>query len=106
VQVIGFLDARAQQLERTAKDAVDKYLQHQAELENAKVDTAKKSKMLEDMLRFEKEKAEQNEAQFKQEKKLLITEVKKLRTQTLALQGEADDAKKQLRELRRSIAGK
>lgn len=62
------------------------------------------TKVLEDMLRFEKQKGEAEEAAFKAQKKLLVAEVKKLRTANLALKAECGDLRQQLKDLRQSVS--
>lgn len=66
--------------------------------------TNKQTKVLEDMLRFEKQRGEAAESAFKAQKKLLVTEVKKLRTSNLALKAECDDLRQQLKDLRTSVS--
>lgn len=62
------------------------------------------TKVLEDMLRFEKQRGEAEESAFKAQKKLLVTEVKKLRTTNLGLKAECDDLRQQLKDLRKSVS--
>lgn len=62
------------------------------------------TKVLEDMLRFEKQQREAEEAAFKAQKKLLVSEVKKLRMTNVALKAECDDLRQQLRDLRQSVS--
>ena len=62
------------------------------------------TKVLEDMLRFEKQRGEAEEAAFKAQKKLLVAEVKKLRTANVALKAECDGLRQQLRDLRQSVS--
>lgn len=66
--------------------------------------TSDQTKVLEDMLRFEKQRGEAEEAAFKGQKKLLVAEVKKLRTTNLALKAECDDLRQQLKDLRQSVS--
>lgn len=68
------------------------------------VDVFGQTKVLEDMLRFEKQQREAEEAAFKAQKKLLVAEVKKLRTANVALKAECDDLRQQLRDLRQSVS--
>ncbi|CAM9129211.1 unnamed protein product [Ectocarpus sp. 12 AP-2014] len=104
-EVISFLDSRTQQeMERVAQETMDKAMTYQTELENQKASGQKQTKVLEDMLRFEKQRGEAGEAAFKAQKKLLVTEVKKLRTTNLALKAECDDLRQQLKDLRTSVS--
>lgn len=61
-------------------------------------------RVLEDMLRFEKQRGEAEEAAFKAQKKLLVAEVKKLRTTNVALKAECGDLRQQLKDLRQSVS--
>lgn len=65
---------------------------------------ALQTKVLEDMLRFEKQRGEAEEAASKAQKRLLVNEVKKLRTTNLALKAECDDLRQQLKDLRTSVS--
>lgn len=56
------------------------------------------------MLRFEKQRGEAEEAASKKQKRLLVNEVKKLRTTNLALKAECDDLRQQLKDLRTSVS--
>ncbi|CAM9185307.1 unnamed protein product [Ectocarpus fasciculatus] len=104
-EVISFLDSRTQQeMEKVAQETMDKAMNYQTELENQKASGQKQTKVLEDMLRFEKQRGEAGEAAFKAQKKLLVTEVKKLRTTNLALKAECDDLRQQLKDLRTSVS--
>ena len=64
----------------------------------------RQTKVLEDMLRFEKQRGEAEEAASKAQKRLLVNEVKKLRTANLALKAECDDLRQQLKDLRTSVS--
>ncbi len=59
--------------------------------------------MLEDMLRFEKQRADKTETSGKQRERILVAEVRKLRLQVCALQGEATEAKKELKKIRKCM---
>ncbi|CAM9244289.1 unnamed protein product [Ascophyllum nodosum] len=103
-EVISFLDSRTQEMERVARETMDKAVTYQTELENAKLSGQRQTKVLEDMLRFEKQRGEAEEAAFKAQKKLLVAEVKKLRTANVALKAECDGLRQQLRDLRQSVS--
>jgi len=60
--------------------------------------------MLKDMVAFEKHRVEELETQFKNTKKLLVKEVKTLRSEVLAKQAERDAYRQQLHELRQSVS--
>ncbi|CAM9948820.1 unnamed protein product [Choristocarpus tenellus] len=91
-------------MEKVAKETMDKAVTYQTELENQKLAMQKQTKVLEDMLQFEKQRAEAEEAAFKQQKKLLVAEVKKLRMSNLALRADADTYRQQLKDLRESVS--
>ncbi|CAN0322225.1 unnamed protein product [Discosporangium mesarthrocarpum] len=103
-EVISFLDSRTQEMERVAQETMDKAVTYQNELEHQKLTTQNQVKVLEDMLRFEKGRAGKEEASFKQQKKLLVAEIKKLRAANLAVRAENDNCSQQLKELRLSVA--
>lgn len=56
------------------------------------------------MVSFEKHRSEELEAQSKNQKKVLVKEVKTLRSEVLARQAERDAYRQQLHELRQSVA--
>eukprot|EP00903_Cladosiphon_okamuranus_P017046 g15711.t1 len=103
-EVISFLDSRTQEMERVARETMDKAMAYQNELEQQKAAGEKQTKVLEDMLRFEKQRGEAEEAASKAQKRLLVNEVKKLRTANLALKAECDDLRQQLKDLRTSVS--
>ncbi|CAM9353467.1 unnamed protein product [Chrysoparadoxa australica] len=105
-EVINFLDARTQETERVAQESMQKAVKLQDIMAHERAEAARKIKMLEDMMRFEKEKAEEAEGQWRQQKKLLVGEVKKLRAINMAIQQEKDDSLKKLKELRDSVKDK
>ncbi len=59
--------------------------------------------MLEDMLRFQRQRADKAETSGKKRERILVAEVRKLRLQVCALQGEAAEAKKELKKMRKCI---
>lgn len=61
-------------------------------------------RVLKDMLNFEKQKADDTEAQFRHQKKILAKEIKCLRGEVLAKQSERDSYRDELQILRRSLS--
>ena len=61
-------------------------------------------RVLKDMLSFEKQKADDAEAQFRHQKKILAKEIKSLRAEVLARQSERDSYRDELQILRRSLS--
>mmetsp|Transcript_3808 Transcript_3808/g.5956 ORF Transcript_3808/g.5956 Transcript_3808/m.5956 type:complete len:106 (-) Transcript_3808:263-580(-) len=63
----------------------------------------KKARVLSDMLRFEREQISANEKEWKQEKKVLIKEVKSCRSRIVALEAELDGCKQQNAQLKKGL---
>ncbi len=59
--------------------------------------------MLEDMLRFQRQRADKADTSGKKRERILVAEVRKLRLQVCALQGEAAETKKELKKIRKCI---
>ena len=102
-EVIAFLDARVQELEREVRqlqqqqqDAVDQLLRVQQQ-------SAQKATVMGDMLQFEREKLKDGEREWKATRKLLIKEVRSCRAQIGALQAERDGYREQNETLHRNM---
>ncbi len=102
-EVIAFLDSRVQELERQTETLTKDKSRTQSELDTIKVQTSKKITMLNDMLKYEREKLKDDEGEWKATKRVLIKEVKNCRAQILALQAERDGLKEQNEMLKRAI---
>jgi chromosome segregation ATPase len=102
-EVIAFLDSRVQELERLSENVKQEKTTVQKGLESLKVTSSKKITMLSDMLKYEREKLKDEEAEWKATKKVLVKEVKSCRAQLLALQAERDGYKEQNEMLKRAI---
>lgn len=102
-EVIAFLDSRVQELERQTETLTKDKSRTQSELDTLKVQTSKKITMLNDMLKYEREKLKDDEGEWKATKKVLVKEVKSCRAQILALQAERDGLKEQNEMLKRAI---
>ncbi|KAL3917738.1 MAG: hypothetical protein SGILL_004573 [Bacillariaceae sp.] len=102
-EVIAFLDSRVQELEQQTVDLTKENSIMQAELDSLKGSTSKKITMLNDMLKYEREKVREDEGEWKATKKVLVKEVKSCRAQILTLQAERDGLKGQNEMLNRAI---
>eukprot|EP00526_Cylindrotheca_closterium_P006528 CAMPEP_0113651466 /NCGR_PEP_ID=MMETSP0017_2-20120614/27427_1 /TAXON_ID=2856 /ORGANISM="Cylindrotheca closterium" /LENGTH=588 /DNA_ID=CAMNT_0000564127 /DNA_START=26 /DNA_END=1789 /DNA_ORIENTATION=+ /assembly_acc=CAM_ASM_000147 len=102
-EVIAFLDSRVQELERSTEEVTTERVLVQSELDSLKASSSKKAIMLNDMLKYEREKLREEESEWKATKKVLVKEVKSCRAQILALQAERDGFKEQNEMLKRAI---
>jgi len=102
-EVIAFLDSRVQELEQQTENLSVEKTGTRIEFDALKVSTSKKITMLSDMLKYEREKAREDEGEWKATKKVLVKEVKSCRAQILALQAERDGFKEQNEMLKRAI---
>ena len=102
-EVIVYLDERVKELEKTvqemkANEATIK--QNAMEVVNKNV---KKSRVLSDMLRFEREQIASNEKEWKSTKKLLVKEVRSCRARIVALEAEIEGCLQQNEHLKRGL---
>ena len=102
-EVIAFLDSRIQELEMSSDNVTKEMNSARTELNSLKVSSTKKTTMLNDMLKYEREKLREEETDWKATKKVLVKEVKSCRAQILALQAERDGYKEQNEMLKRAI---
>jgi hypothetical protein len=102
-EVIAFLDSRVQELERDTNDTTKERTLVQSELDSLKTSSSKRTTMLNDMLKYEREKLREEESEWKATKKVLVKEVKNCRAQILALQAERNGFKEQNEMLKRAI---
>ena len=102
-EVIAFLDSRVQELERKAKSLVAEKNDIAEELVRVQDQNEKKIVVLSDMLQFEREKASENDREWKATKKLLVKEIKSCRAQLMALQAERDGFREQNERLRKAV---
>eukprot|EP00953_Heterococcus_sp_UTEX-ZZ885_P010320 6036-Heterococcus_DN1.PRE.1 len=91
-EVITFLDARTQEMEKVAAEAMNKALQAQTALEEERASVHRRTKASEDVIRFEKEKAESECVTLRQAKRLLVAEVKKLRQENAELRAQSSSS--------------
>lgn len=102
-EVIAFLDSRVQELERSSENLTQDRDAARKELESIQVTSSKKITMLNDILKYEREKLKDEETEWKATKKVLVKEVKSCRAQIVALQAERDGYKEQNEMLKRAI---
>lgn len=104
-EVIAFLDARVQELEgqlesdRIAHEASE--VAHQRRL----LQLEQKTAVLGDLLQFERERVKENEVDWRSTKRVLVKEVKGLRSQLAALSAERDGYREQNERLRLAVIG-
>jgi len=99
-EVIGFLDGRVQELERGLKTTVGRFVEVEDKARRDMAQSQEQVRVLQDMLGFERRKAEENEGQWRQQKKILAKEVKSLRNEVLVRQKERDAYRDELRNVR------
>ena len=77
-----------------------------AAVKRTKDEKKKQLKILDDMLQFERSNLEQQAAEFKGAKKVLVREVKQLRANMTALRAERDSLRGELMSLREALNGR
>jgi chromosome segregation ATPase len=98
-EVIGFLDGRVQELEGGLKTTVGRLVEVEEKARRDMGQLQEQVRLLHEMLGFERRKAEENEGQWRQQKKILAKEVKSLRNEVLACQKERDAYRDELRNV-------
>ena len=99
-EVIGFLDGRVQELEGGLTTTVARLVEVEEKAKGDVAQSQEQVRVLQDMLGFERRKAEENEGQWRQQKKILAKEVKSLRNGVLVRQKERDAYRDELRNVR------
>ena len=102
-EVIAFLDARVQELEREVRQLRQQQQEAVEQLERVQQQSAQKATVLGDMLQFEREKLKDGEREWKATRKLLVKEVRSCRAQIVALQAERDGYRQQNETLHRNM---
>lgn len=102
-EVIAFLDGRVQELEREMRTRDKHVTSIEKELAAVKSQTEKRSTVMSDMLKFEREKLTDGEREWKATKKLLVKEIKSCRAHILSLQAERDGFREQNEVLRNAV---
>eukprot|EP00612_Vaucheria_litorea_P001628 CAMPEP_0171455466 /NCGR_PEP_ID=MMETSP0945-20130129/2350_1 /TAXON_ID=109269 /ORGANISM="Vaucheria litorea, Strain CCMP2940" /LENGTH=237 /DNA_ID=CAMNT_0011980713 /DNA_START=42 /DNA_END=755 /DNA_ORIENTATION=- len=78
-EVISFTDVRLQELEKVASESMDKATKLQEQLEEERSASVRKAKAQEELNFYEREKLEAEASELREVKKVLVSEVKKLR---------------------------
>ena len=102
-EVIAFLDARVQELERQLSSLHASQAELGTDREKIKANLEQKTTVLQDMLQFERERFVEFEKDAKSTKKVLVKEIKLCRNQIVALTAERDALKEQNRALQKAV---
>lgn len=102
-EVIAFLDHRVQELEGGAEIADRAKARAEQDLKAAQAKATEKTRVLSDMLRFERDQLGASEREWKGQKKVLVKEVKQCRAQIVSLEAERDGLQEQNARLREAL---
>jgi chromosome segregation ATPase len=102
-EVIVFLDERVKELEKAVEELKLKEATMKKESSDIANKNEKKSRVLSDMLRFEREQVAANENEWKNAKKLLVKEVRSCRARIVALEAEIEGCSQQNAQLKRGL---
>ena len=102
-EVIVFLDERVKGLENVVNDMKSKEATTKNESFDIVNKNEKKSRVLSDMLRFEREQMAANEKEWKSAKRLLVREVRSCRARIVALEAEIEGCTQQNALLKRGL---
>lgn len=102
-EVIVFLDERVKDLEKTVEDMKSKEDATKKESMDIVGKHEKKTRVLSDMLRFEREQMAANEKEWKAAKKVLVKEVKSCRARIVALEAELEGCRQHNAQLKQGI---
>jgi len=102
-EVIVFLDERVKELEKVAGEMKSKEATTKIESMRIVNKNEKKSRVLSDMLRFEREQIAANEKEWKAAKKVLVREVKSCRARIVALEAEVEGCRHQNTQLKQGL---
>ena len=102
-EVIAFLDYRVQELEGGAEIADRAKSRAEQDLQAAQAKATEKTRVLSDMLRFERDQLAASEKEWKATKKVLVKEVKQCRAQIVSLEAERDGLREQNARLREAL---
>jgi len=102
-EVIVFLDERVKELEKVVEELKLKETTMKKESSDIVNKNEKKSRVLSDMLRFEREQVAANEKEWKNAKKLLVKEVRSCRARIVALEAEIEGCSQQNAQLKRGL---
>nr|CCA19276.1 conserved hypothetical protein [Albugo laibachii Nc14] len=99
-EIIGFLDAKAQQYELTINNCARENEQYRNELKRIREENEARIKVTQDMVEVLAEEKSEIEAQLRSQRKLLVREVKVLRAQLRHLQKEKEQHHSQWKQLK------
>lgn len=102
-EVIVFMDEKVKQLEKTVEEMKSNMAGTKQESIDIVKKNEKKSRVLSDMLRFEREQMAANEKEWKAAKKVLVKEVKSCRSRIVALEAEVEGCRKQNSQLKNGL---
>ncbi|KAL7557851.1 hypothetical protein ACA910_019888 [Epithemia clementina (nom. ined.)] len=102
-EVIAFLDGRVQELEESLSASQAETVKLQAEWKTYQTQAEQKATVLTDMLRFERERVQETQSEFKTTKKLLVKEVKSCRAQIMALSAQNQAVVQENETLKRAL---
>lgn len=102
-EVIAFLDERVQELEKQIETLEKERKQVDATIEKAKNETEKQVTVLTELLTYEREQKADQERDWKNDKKILVKEVKKCRSQIMSLEAERDGLQQENQRLREAL---
>lgn len=102
-EVIVFLDEKVKEMEKSVEEMKSKEATTKQESVDIVSKNEKKSRVLSDMLRFEREQMAANEKEWKKEKKVLVKEVKSCRGRIVALEAEAEGCRRQNEQLKQGL---
>lgn len=102
-EVIVYLDERVKELEKVVDEMKSKEATIKQEAMDVVNKNEKKSRVLSDMLRFEREQIASNEKEWKSTKKLLVKEVRNCRARIEALEAEIEGCSQQNEQLKRGL---
>jgi hypothetical protein len=102
-EVIVYLDERVKELEKTVQEMKANEAMIKQNAMEVVTKNEKKSRVLSDMLRFEREQIASNEKEWKSTKKLLVKEVRSCRARIVALEAEIEGCLQQNEHLKRGL---
>ena len=102
-EVIVYLDERVKELEKVFEEMKLKEATIKQDAMDVVNKNDKKSRVLSDMLRFEREQIAANEKEWKNTKKLLVKEVRSCRARIVALEAEVEGCSQQNEQLKRGL---
>lgn len=102
-EVIAFLDERVQELEKQIDSFEKERKQVDATIEKSKNIAEKQVTVLTELLTYEREQKADQERDWKNDKKILVKEVKKCRSQIMSLEAERDGLQQENQRLREAL---